>query len=225
MNNETLSLATRQRTAPITRAEVLHPLTALADDGRLRILELLAAEGELRGQDLMLKLDLSQPNLSRQIKPLVAARLVQERRAGDTNKLYKLNLAAIEDLCAKLPQLLSPDNAQANVMVAQTQALRQAALQGVAPEVQPFLDDHGRVLHFSTKLKEQQWVLAYLINKIAIDRTYNEREMTQLLDDWVSPEARSRRLYGVDAVTLRRALVEESSLRRTSDGAKYWREA
>lgn len=223
MNNATLTA--RQRTAPITRVEVLHPLTALADDGRLRILEVLAAEGELRGQDLMLKLELSQPNLSRQIKPLVAARLVQERRAGDTNKLYKLNLAAIEDLCAKLPQLFSPDNAQANMAVAHAQAMRQAALQGVAPEVQPFLDDHGRVLHFSTKLKEQQLVLAYLMTKIAIDRTYNEREMTQLLDDWVSPDARSRRLYGVDAVTLRRALVEEAALCRTSDGAKYWRAA
>lgn len=223
MNNTTLTV--RQRTAPITRVEVLHPLTALADDGRLRILEVLAAEGELRGQDLMLKLELSQPNLSRQIKPLVAARLVQERRAGDTNKLYKLNLAAIEDLCAKLPQLFSPDNAQANMVVAHAQAMRQAALQGVAPEVQPFLDDHGRVLHFSTKLKEQQLVLAYLMTKIAIDRTYNEREMTQLLDDWVSPDARSRRLYGVDAVTLRRALVEEAALCRTSDGAKYWRAA
>ena len=201
---------------------------ALADESRLRILELLAAEGEVRGQDLINKLELSQPNLSRHLKTLVAARLVQERRAGDTNKLYQLNGAAIEDLCAKLTQLFSPDNAQANVMVAQAQALRNAALRGVALEVQPFLDDQGRVAHFSTKLKEQQMVLAYLINKIALDRSYTEREITQLIDDWVNPDARKRRLYGIDAVTLRRALIEEitlpSRLRRTSDGARYWRE-
>ena len=201
---------------------------ALADESRLRILELLAAEGEVRGQDLINKLELSQPNLSRHLKTLVAARLVQERRAGDTNKLYQLNGAAIEDLCAKLTQLFSPDNAQANVMVAQAQALRNAALRGVALEVQPFLDDQGRVAHFSTKLKEQQMVLAYLINKIAMDRSYTEREITQLIDDWVNPDARKRRLYGIDAVTLRRALIEEitlpSRLRRTSDGARYWRE-
>jgi ArsR family transcriptional regulator len=61
---------------------------ALADESRLRILELLAAEGEVRGQDLINKLELSQPNLSRHLKTLVAARLMQERRAGDTNKLY-----------------------------------------------------------------------------------------------------------------------------------------
>ena len=219
----------RARKTPITCAEVLNPLAALADESRLRILELLAAEGEVRGQDLINKLELSQPNLSRHLKTLVAARLVQERRAGDTNKLYQLNGAAIEDLCAKLTQLFSPDNAQAIVMVAQAQALRNAALRGVALEVQPFLDDQGRVAHFSTKLKEQQMVLAYLINKIALDRSYTEREITQLIDDWVNPDARKRRLYGVDAVTLRRALIEEitlpSRLRRTSDGAKYWRES
>ncbi|MBU6360525.1 MAG: DUF2087 domain-containing protein [Chloroflexi bacterium] len=101
-------------------------------------------------------------------------------------------------------------------------------MRGVALEVQPFLDDQGRVAHFSTKLKEQQMVLAYLINKIAMDRSYTEREITQLIDDWVNPDARKRRLYGIDAVTLRRALIEEitlpSRLRRTSDGARYWRE-
>ena len=228
-NNPPIVAQARARKTPITRAEVLNPLAALADESRLRILELLAAEGEMRGQDLINKLELSQPNLSRQLKTLVAARLVQERRAGDTNKLYQLNGAAIEDLCAKLTQLFSPDNAQANVMAAQAQALRNAALRGVALEVQPFLDDEGRVAHFSTKLKEQQMVLAYLINKIAMDRSYTEREITQLIDDWVNPDARKRRLYGVDAVTLRRALIEEitlpSRLRRTSDGAKYWRES
>ncbi len=228
-DNPPITTQTRARKTPITRVEVLNPLAALADESRLRILELLAAEGEVRGQDLINKLELSQPNLSRQLKTLVAARLVQERRAGDTNKLYKLNVAAVEELCAKLSQLLSPDNAQANVMAAQAQALRNAALRGVALEVQPFLDDEGRVAHFSTKLKEQQMVLAYLINKIAMDRSYTEREITQLIDDWVNPDARQRRLYGVDAVTLRRALIEESTLpgrlRRTSDGAKYWRES
>lgn len=228
-NNPSIAAQARARKTPITRAEVLNPLAALADESRLRILELLAAEGEVRGQDLINKLELSQPNLSRHLKTLVAARLVQERRAGDTNKLYQLNGAAIEDLCAKLTQLFSPDNAQANVMAAQAQALRNAALRGVALEVQPFLDDQGRVAHFSTKLKEQQMVLAYLINKIALDRSYTEREITQLIDDWVNPDARKRRLYGVDAVTLRRALIEESTLpsrlRRTSDGAKYWRES
>lgn len=227
-NNPSIAAQARARKTPITRAEVLNPLAALADESRLRILELLAAEGEVRGQDLINKLELSQPNLSRHLKTLVAARLVQERRAGDTNKLYQLNGAAVEDLCAKLTQLFSPDNAQANVMAAQAQALRNAALRGVALEVQPFLDDQGRVAHFSTKLKEQQMVLAYLINKIALDRSYTEREITQLIDDWVNPDARKRRLYGIDAFTLRRALIEEitlpSRLRRTSDGARYWRE-
>jgi ArsR family transcriptional regulator len=93
------------RTAPLQRAEVLGPLTALADDTRLRLLELLAANGELRGQDLVVQMDVSQPNVSRHLKQLVGAGVVEERRAGDANKLYRLNLDGVRNLFDQLDQL------------------------------------------------------------------------------------------------------------------------
>jgi hypothetical protein len=71
--------------------------------------------------------------------------------------------------------------------------------------------------------------LDYLITKFAPEKTYTEREATDLIAQWVKKESRfddkskpSR--YGIDAVTLRRALIEENNLRRTKDGSKYWRE-
>ena len=88
-------------------------------------------------------------------------------------------------------------------------------------EARAFLDEAGRVVHFSTKRAEQKRVLDYLIGKIAPGREYTEREITALIAGWIAP---NQGRFGIDAVTLRRALIEESSLRRTSNGSKYWRE-
>ena len=75
--------------------------------------------------------------------------------------------------------------------------------------------------HFSTKLAEQKRVLDYLIGKIAPGREYTEREITTLIAGWIAPD---QGRFGIDAVTLRRALIEENALRRTPNGSKYWRE-
>jgi DNA-binding transcriptional ArsR family regulator len=76
------------RRDPLRRAEVLGPLNALADDTRLRILELLVEHGEQRAQEIIAQLEGSQGNVSRHLKQLVGAGLARERRAGDANKLY-----------------------------------------------------------------------------------------------------------------------------------------
>lgn len=96
------------RRAHVRRVEVVGPLSALADDTRLRLLEALAASGEARGQDLIAGLGVSQPNVSRHLKQLLGAGLVEERRAGDANKLYRLEPArlanrAIQAQCAARP--------------------------------------------------------------------------------------------------------------------------
>ncbi len=74
------------RRDPLRRAEVLGPLNALADDTRLRILELLVEHGEQRAQEIIVQLEGSQGNVSRHLKQLVGAGFAYERRAGDANK-------------------------------------------------------------------------------------------------------------------------------------------
>jgi DNA-binding transcriptional ArsR family regulator len=211
----------RARTAPISRAEVLGPLTALADDARLRLLELLAANGEMRGQELVAQMGVSQPNVSRHLKQLVGAGLVEERRAGDANKLYRLKPDGVRDLFDKLDLLLSEENARAAVVQQAAKAQRLAAIAAFPPNLQPFVDEHGRVTTFSTRPKEQKPVLAYLLGKFEAGRRYSEREATQLIASWLAP---SRSRFGIDAVTLRRALVDEVGLQRAKDGSVYWRE-
>ncbi len=205
------------RQAPVRRAEVVGPLSALADDTRLRLLETLAASGEARGQDLIAGLGVSQPNVSRHLKQLVGAGLVEERRAGDANKLYRLNPRGLRTALYKLNALLEPANARASL----AETTRATAMAAHPPELRAFLDEAGRVIHFSTKLAEQKRVLDYLIGKIAPQREYTEREITALIAGWIAPD---QGRFGIDAVTLRRALIEESALRRTSNGSKYWRE-
>jgi hypothetical protein len=41
-----------------------------------------------------------------------------------------------------------------------------------------------------------------------------------LIASWLAP---SRSRFGIDAVTLRRALVDEMGLQRAKDGSVYWR--
>lgn len=205
------------RQAPVRRAEVIGPLSALADDTRLRLLEALVVAGEARGQDLIAGLGVSQPNVSRHLKQLVGAGLVAERRAGDANKLYRLNPSGLRAALYKLNALLEPANARGSL----AETARATAMAAHPPEARSFLDEAGRVAHFSTKLAEQKRVLDYLIGKIAPGREYTEREITALIAGWIAPD---QGRFGIDAVTLRRALIEESALRRTPNGSKYWRE-
>lgn len=207
------------RTAPLQRAEVLGPLVALADDSRLRLLELLAAHGEMRAQDVITRVGASQSNVSRHLKQLVGAGLVEVRRAGDANKRYQLRAEGVRALFGRIEHLLDPDNARVAVTQNEANIRRNAALAEFPADVRPYLNEHGQVTAFSTRPKEQKPVLTYLFGKIARGRTYTEREITDLIAQWLAP---TRPRPGIDAVTLRRAMVDEMGLQRTKDGAKYW---
>lgn len=80
----------------LSRAEMLVRLSALADDTRLRILKLVADEGEQRSQDIMYRLKLSQSASSRHLKQLSATGYLEERRC-ESAKCYTLNPERIED--------------------------------------------------------------------------------------------------------------------------------
>jgi ArsR family transcriptional regulator len=74
----------------LSRSELLVRLNALADDTRLRILELLARQGEMSTPDIRAQLELSQSAVSRHLEHLTATGyLIGEREQG-TN-LYRLN--------------------------------------------------------------------------------------------------------------------------------------
>jgi ArsR family transcriptional regulator len=80
----------------LSRSELLVRLNALADDSRLRILELLTQEEELCAQDIIGRLELSQSSVSRHLSQLAATGYVTERRR-DVAKCYSLNRERIDD--------------------------------------------------------------------------------------------------------------------------------
>jgi DNA-binding transcriptional ArsR family regulator len=80
----------------LSRTEILVRLSALADDNRLRILKLIADEGEQRSQDIIKQLDLSQSAASRHLTQLSATGYLIERRCNGA-KCYHLNTERVEN--------------------------------------------------------------------------------------------------------------------------------
>lgn len=83
------------RVPELDRAEIVARISALADDTRLQILQLIAENGEMRSQEIMEAVNLSQPSVSRYLSQLTAAGFLQERRANGA-KAYILNEDRIE---------------------------------------------------------------------------------------------------------------------------------
>lgn len=89
----------------LSRAEAVTRLSALADDIRLRILRLVAERGELRSQEIMEALALSQPATSRHLSQLAATGYLRERRC-DGAKCYSLNTDRINETFQALSNFL-----------------------------------------------------------------------------------------------------------------------
>ena len=83
------------RVPELDRAEIVSRISALADDTRLQILQMIAEQGEMRSQEIMEAINLSQPSISRYLSQLTAAGYLQERRANGA-KAYILNRDRIE---------------------------------------------------------------------------------------------------------------------------------
>jgi len=89
----------------LSRNEILIRLGALADDTRLRILKLVAEEGEQSSQDIMTRLDLSQSATSRHLKQLHATGYLDARRCNGA-KCFKLNPSRVENTLRALSLFL-----------------------------------------------------------------------------------------------------------------------
>ena len=83
------------RVPELDRAEIVSRISALADDTRLQILQMIAENGEMRSQEIMEAINLSQPSVSRYLSQLTSAGYLQERRANGA-KAYILNRDRIE---------------------------------------------------------------------------------------------------------------------------------
>ncbi|NWG17175.1 MAG: winged helix-turn-helix transcriptional regulator [Chloroflexi bacterium] len=89
----------------LSRSELLVRLSALADDTRLQILELLTQHDELCAQDVIEMLNLSQSAASRHLRQLTATGYLIERRR-EVAKCYSLNPRRVDDTLHALKRFL-----------------------------------------------------------------------------------------------------------------------
>lgn len=80
----------------LSRNEITIRLSALADDLRLNILRTIAEQGELKSQEIMEKLELSQSAASRHLNQLSATGYLTVRRCSGA-KCYSLNEERVQD--------------------------------------------------------------------------------------------------------------------------------
>jgi DNA-binding transcriptional ArsR family regulator len=92
----------------LSLAEILVRLNALADETRLRILRLVGSAGELRSQEIMDELALSQSATSRHLSQLAATGYLVTRRCEGA-KCYRLNTDRIEATLDAVHAFLRPD--------------------------------------------------------------------------------------------------------------------
>ena len=83
------------RIPELDRTEIVSRLSALADDTRLHILQLATERDEIRVQDILEVINLSQPSVSRYLTQLSAAGFLIERRESGA-KVYSLNKERVD---------------------------------------------------------------------------------------------------------------------------------
>lgn len=83
------------RIPELDRAEIVARLSALADDTRLRILQMIGEQGEMRAQEVVDEIAMSQPSVSRYLSQLTGSGYLKERRVNGA-KAYVLNRDRIE---------------------------------------------------------------------------------------------------------------------------------
>lgn len=159
-------------------------LKAIADETRLRILGLIASKPQ-SGKQLADALGLSAPTISHHMRRLISAGIVQEERDAQRH-IYSLNsqlLRTVRSNGEGAPKPPSDDRARV---------------------LRNFFKD-GRLVTIPAARKQRVIVLQYLLEQFDPRRTYQEREVNELLGS-----------FHEDFATLRRELVDYGYLMRES---------
>lgn len=81
-------------------------------------------------------------------------------------------------------------------------------------DINPFLDEDGKIIQLPSKQKIRVATLCYLAGKLKENRYYMENEVNAICDEWHT--------FG-DYFVLRRELVDNGLLCREPNGSRYWR--
>lgn len=159
---------------------------ALADPTRLRML-LLLSEGELHGQALAERLNLSQPTVTHHAAKLREAALIQERREKNT-VYFTLNPYFIREHAQASVDFIFNRKEQSD-MTDINESLKASIMRN-------FFSKDGRLRQIPAQYKKKLVVLEYLVEQLEFGRKYSEKEINAFI-----------RNYHEDFATLRREFI------------------
>lgn len=159
---------------------------ALADPTRLRML-LLLSEGELHGQALAERLNLSQPTVTHHAAKLREAALIQERREKNT-VYFTLNPYFIREYAQASVDFIFKRKEHAD-MTDVNETLKASIMRN-------FFSKDGRLRQIPAQYKKKLVVLEYLVEQLEFGRKYSEKEINAFIQN-----------YHEDFATLRREFI------------------
>lgn len=170
---------------------------ALADPTRMRIL-LLLSRGEMHGQALAEKLNLSQPTVTHHASKLREAGLIKERR--DKNTVYfTLNPELIRQHAEATVRFIFEKGEGEEEMSEVNETLEATVLRN-------FFSKDGKLRQIPSQYKKKLMVLQMLAEKLEPGRVYPERE----LNEWIKQ-------YHEDFATIRRELIMHQFMYRARE--------
>ncbi|KWX70112.1 metalloregulator ArsR/SmtB family transcription factor [Paenibacillus jilunlii] len=170
---------------------------ALSDPTRLRIL-LLLSKGEVHGQALAEKLNLSQPTVTHHAAKLREAALIKERR--DKNTVYfALNPEFIQAGSEASLKFIFAKGVEELEEVSPDARLKESVLRN-------FFAKDGRLRQIPSQYKKKLIALQYMIEKLEPGVVYTEKE----INDFIKP-------FHEDYATIRREFIMHQFMYREKD--------
>ncbi|MEK5397538.1 DUF2087 domain-containing protein [Paenibacillus sp. FSL K6-2859] len=170
---------------------------ALADPTRLRLL-LLLSQGEMHGQALAEKLNLSQPTVTHHAAKLREAALIKERR--DKNTVYfKLNPEFISSGAESSLQFIFSKGARNMEEKSPGSSLKESVLRN-------FFSKDGRLRQIPAQYKKKLIALQYMVEKLEPGVVYSEKEINEFIKQ-----------FHEDFATIRREFIMHQFMYREND--------
>ncbi|GIO29882.1 MULTISPECIES: DUF2087 domain-containing protein [Paenibacillus] len=158
---------------------------ALADPTRLRIL-LLLSEGEMNGQALAEKLNISQPTVTHHAAKLREAALITERR--DKNTVYfAQNRYFIQQHAEASLQFIFKEGGKDMTTTANEQ-MKEAVIRN-------FFAKDGRLRSIPAQYKKKLIALEHLVERLEPGRKYAEKEINEFIKQFHEDYATIRREF------------------------------
>ncbi|MWV43431.1 metalloregulator ArsR/SmtB family transcription factor [Paenibacillus sp. HJL G12] len=158
---------------------------ALADPTRLRIL-LLLSEGEMNGQALAEKLNISQPTVTHHAAKLREAALITERREKNTVYFAQNRYFIQQHAQASLQFIIKEGGKQ----------MSEPANENVkAAVLRNFFAKDGRLRQIPAQYKKKLIALEHMVEQLEPGRKYTEKEMNEFIKHYHEDFATIRREF------------------------------